>query len=373
MIARIVKDSIARRLFKGKAILLVGARQVGKTTLIKEVLRGMDVLFLDADDPLVRTRLSTPNTKEIETIIGRSRLVFIDEAQRLENIGLTAKIIHDQFPDVQLVMSGSSAFELRNRTSEPLTGRKWEYLLYPISYEEYERDRGYMDALRDLDTRLVYGFYPDVINSRGEERAVLNELAQSYLYKDVLASGNVKKPEAVENVLRSLAFQVGNEVSYSEIAQLVGVDKKTVASYIRMLEMAYVIHPLTSFSRNLRNEIKTSRKIYFCDNGIRNALIQNFNPVSLRNDIGQLWENFLVSERLKRNAYHGLHANRYFWRTRQQQEIDYVEERDGEIAGFEFKWNAKAKAKIPSAFVEAYGAKTTIVNRENFREFVERS
>jgi len=370
MIERMLKGRISERLFGGKTILLVGARQVGKTTLVHELLRGHDFLFLDADDPLVRTLLTNPNTKELETIIGRSRLVFIDEAQRLENIGLTAKIIHDQFRHVQLVMSGSSAFELRNRTGEPLTGRKWEYTLYPISYEEYERDRGYLDALRDLETRLVYGFYPDVINSRGEERAVLNELAQSYLYKDVLASGNVKKPEAVEKILQALAFQLGSEVSYNEIAQLTGVDKKTVAGYIRLLEMAYVIYPLHSFSRNLRNEIKANRKIYFYDNGIRNALIQNFNPVALRNDVGPLWENFLVAERLKHHGYHGVHANRYFWRTRQQQEIDYVEDRDGEISAFEFKWNPKARTRIPSAFADTYHAKVEAVSRENFRAFV---
>lgn len=370
MIDRIVKKSISDRLFKGKTIIIIGARQVGKTTLIKEVLKGNDFLFLDGDDPLVKERLTNPNTKEIETIVGNSEVVFIDEAQRIENIGLTAKIIHDQFKNVQLIMSGSSAFELRNQTNEPLTGRKFEYFLFPISYEEYEKSVGYLDAIRDLENRLIYGFYPDVINSRGEEREILNEISQSYLFKDILSFANIKKPEVLEKILQALAFQVGSEVSYNEIAQLTGVDKNTVSDYIRLLELSYIVYPLTSFSRNLRNEIKTNRKIYFYDNGVRNALIQNFNPIGLRNDVGALWENFLMSERLKRNHYHKHHCNKYFWRTKQQQEIDYVEESDGKITGFEFKWNPKAKANIPSNFVKTYDAEVKIISKENFREFV---
>src|SRR5690554_1049639 len=370
MIERIIKNKISDRLFKGKTSILIGARQVGKTTLIEEILDGRDFLFLDGDDPLVRRSLTNPNTKEIETIIGNFELVFIDEAQRIENIGLTAKIIHDRFRNVQLIMSGSSAFELRNQTNEPLTGRKYEYFLYPISYEEYERSRGYIDAARDLENRLIYGFYPDVINHPGSEREILNEISQSYLFKDILSYANIRKPEILEKILQALAFQVGSEVSYNEIAQLTGVDKNTVSHYIHLLELSYIVYPLTSFSRNLRNEIKTNRKIYFYDNGIRNALIQNFNPLELRNDVGALWENFLISERLKRNHYHQKYSNKYFWRTKQQQEIDYVEESDGKIEGFEFKWNPTAKSNIPSLFVKTYDADVRVISRENFREFV---
>ena len=370
MIERSIKAKLEARLFKGKTILLIGPRQVGKTTLIREVLQGKDFLFLDGDDPLVRERLTDPNTKEIESILGSASIVFIDEAQRIANMGLTAKIIHDQFKDVQLIMSGSSAFELRNQVNESLTGRKFEHFLYPISYEEYENALGYLDAQRDLENRLLYGFYPDVINHKGDEREILNEITQSYLFKDILAYGNIKKPEVLEKILQALAFQVGSEVSYNEIAQLTGVDKNTVSHYIHLLEMSYIVYPLTSFSRNLRNEIKTNRKIYFYDNGVRNALIQNFNPIGLRNDIGALWENFLLSERLKRNHYHQHYHNRYFWRTKQQQEIDYIEEADGKITGFEFKWNPKAKTNIPSSFVSAYQAEIQTVNKENFRDFV---
>lgn len=326
-------------------------------------------LFLDGDDPLVRQSLTNPNTIEIATLIGNAEIVFIDEAQRIENIGLTAKIIHDQFPKVQLIMSGSSAFELRNRTNEPLTGRKLEYFLFPVSYEEHEKSVGYIDAISDLENRLIYGFYPEVINHRGNEREILNGLVESYLFKDILSFANIQKPEVLEKILQALAFQVGSEVSYNEIAQLTGVDKNTVSNYIHLLELSFIVYPLTSFSRNLRNEIKTNRKIYFYDNGIRNAIIQNFNPINLRNDVGALWENFLMTERHKRNHYHQQYCNKYFWRTKQQQEIDYVEEADGQITGFEFKWNPKAKSKIPAAFVKTYNANVEVITKENFRDF----
>lgn len=369
MIKRTLEKTLSEKLYKGKTLLLIGPRQVGKSTLIKEILKDKDFLFLDGDDPLVKTQMTNANTQTLAAILGDAKIVFIDEAQRIENIGITLKIIHDQFKNVQLIVSGSSAFELRNEMNEPLTGRKWEYQLYPISYEEYENTQGYLPALGDLENRLIYGFYPDVLNNKGSERDVLNEISESYLYKDILAYGNIKKPDVLDKILRALAFQVGNEVSYNEVAQLVGVDKNTVANYIHLLELCYVIYPLYSFSRNLRNEIKTNRKIYFYDNGIRNAIIQNFNPLELRNDTGALWENFLMSERQKRNSYHRIYNKRYFWRTNQQ-EIDYVEERDGTISGFEFKWNSKAKTAIPKNFIETYQATVKIITKENFREFV---
>jgi predicted AAA+ superfamily ATPase len=370
MIQRTLKNTLTEKLFKGKTILLIGPRQVGKTTLIHETLTGIDFLFLNGDDPLVRTLLTNPTSKEIEAIIGKNKLVFIDEAQRIENIGLTAKIIHDTFNPVQLILSGSSAFELRNNTNESLTGRKYEYFLYPISYEEYEQSIGYVSAMGDLNNRLIYGFYPEVLNNPGAEREVLNEITQSVMYKDILSFGNIKKPEILEKILKALAFQVGSEVSFNEIAQLTGVDKNTVSSYIHLLELSYIIFPLTTFSRNLRNEIKTNRKYYFYDNGVRNALIQNFNPIDLRNDVGLLWENFLLSERKKRNEYYNQFVTGYFWRTKQQQEIDYLEEIDGIVTGFEFKWNPKAKFKIPSAFTQAYNAEVKVISQNNFRDFV---
>lgn len=370
MILRTLENTIRKQLFKGKTILLIGARQVGKTSLIQGILSDMEHLFLNADDPLVRTLLTNPSKKTIENIIGQHTVIFIDEAQRIENIGITAKILHDNFKHVQLIMSGSSAFELRNKTNESLTGRKYEYFMFPISYEEYELSKGYITALGDLENRLIFGFYPDVIEHPGEERIRLNEITQSAMFKDILAFGNIKKPQILESILKALAFQVGNEVSFNEIAQLTGIDKNTVSNYIQLLEMSYIIFPLTTFSRNLRNEIKTNRKYYFYDNGIRNALIQNFNPIEFRNDIGALWENFLISERKKRNHYHELYGNSYFWRTKQQQEIDFIEENNGTITGYEFKWNPKAKYKIPTIFTQTYDAHVSVITKENFREFI---
>jgi uncharacterized protein len=370
MYQRLLSQLIERRLPSGKVIVVIGPRQVGKTTLIRKLLKDKDYLFLDGDDPLVRTQLSVASKQQLKAIIGKATTVFVDEAQRIEDIGLKLKIMYDQLQPLQLFVSGSSAFELRNAMNEPLTGRKWSFQLFPVSYEEYELSVGYLEALGDFKTRLIYGFYPEVIRQKGEERELLQEITQSYLFKDILAYGNIKKPEVLEKILRALAFQVGQEVSYNEIAQLVGVDKNTVAHYIYLLELSYVVYRLGSFSRNLRNEIKTNQKIYFYDNGVRNAIIQNFNPPELRNDMGALWENFLISERMKRNHYHEYFCNQYFWRTLQQQEIDYVEEKDGQIHGFEFKWNPKAKAKLPKSFVETYQAKTTVVTPENFRSFV---
>ncbi len=370
MINRIIEQDIKSRFYKGKVIVIIGARQVGKTTLVNKILDGENFLFLDGDEIIVRTSLENANKIELETIIGEHKIVFIDEAQRIDNIGLIAKIIHDQLKGVQLILSGSSAFELSSKTNEPLTGRKWQYYLFPISYQELEESTSYLDALKELNTRLIYGFYPDVINNRGDERDILNEISESYLFKDILGYGNIRRPEILSKILRTLAFQVGNEVSFNEIAQLVGADKNTVANYISLLQQSFVIFPLTSFSRNLRNEIKANQKIYFYDNGIRNALIQNYNPIELRNDIGALWENFLVSERIKRNQYYKEYSNSYFWRTQSQQEIDYVEEKDGQIFGYEFKWNPRTQVKFPASFSTSYNAVLQVVHPENFRNFV---
>lgn len=370
MIKRILEEKITQRLDKGKAILVIGPRQVGKTTLINSILDNREHLFLDGDDSTVRNLLTDPNTEQLKSIIGNHNTLFIDEAQRIENIGLTLKIITDQFKKVQLLVSGSSAFELNNQTSEPLTGRKWEYKLYPISWRELEDSIGYVKSEQQLELRILYGMYPDVINNLGDEIEVLKQLTNSYLYKDILAFSGIRKPQMLEKLLRALALQLGSEVSYNELAQLVGVDKNTVANYIDVLEKGYVVFRLSSFSRNLRNEIKTNQKIYFYDTGVRNAVIGNFNLLDSRSDKGGLWENFLIAERIKKLAYDGSLANSYFWRTKQQQEIDYVEEVSGKITGFEFKWSEKAKAKLPKSFMESYNATIEVIHRNNFREFV---
>lgn len=370
MIKRILEDKIVEKLNKDKAIILIGPRQVGKTTIIKSILNNTEHLFLDGDDPTIRNLLTEPNTEQLKSIIGNSKTVFIDEAQRIKNIGITLKLITDQFKDVQLLVSGSSAFELNNQINEPLTGRKWEYNLFPISWEELENDIGFVKAEQQLELRILYGMYPDVINNPGEEVEILKQFVNSYLYKDILAFGGIRKPEMLEKLVKALALQIGSEVSYNELAQLIGVDKNTISNYIDLLTKGYIVYRLPSFSRNLRNEIKTNQKIYFYDTGIRNMVIGNFNPLDSRNDKGTLWENFLITERLKMNTYHLSLANSYFWRTKQQQEIDYVEEIAGEIKGYEFKWNPKANVRFPKSFIDTYNAEVDLINRDNFRTFI---
>lgn len=371
MINRILEKQIRERLFSGKVIIVTGPRQVGKTTLIKKILDAMnDVLLLDGDDPTIQKLMDRPNTEQIRQIIGTNTIVFIDESQRINDIGLTAKIIVDQFQSVQLILSGSSSFELLSQATEPLTGRKWTFSLWPVSWTEWQMNSGYIKAEQDIENRLVYGFYPDVLVNPHDQESLLKELAESYLYKDILRYANIKKPDSIQKLLEALAWQVGNEVVYSEVAQICGLDPKTVANYIDILEKAFVIFRLPSFSRNLRNEIKSARKIYFYDNGIRNAVIRQFQPVQLRNDIGALWENFLVSERRKLLSYSKSNTIPYFWRTKQQQEVDYVEEENGIIHGFEFKWNPKQSKRLPTTFSVTYNCEDKCITRDNFRNLI---
>lgn len=357
-------------MFSGKAIILLGPRQVGKTTLILELLKNRPFLFLNGDDPITRDLLAKSNTYTLEQLIGKNTIVFLDEAQRIPGIGITLKIITDQFKAVQLIVSGSSALEINQQLQEPLTGRKWEYHLFPISFEELESQIGFLAAEQQLESRLIYGMYPDVINNPSDSYAILQQLADSYLYKDILSLTGIRKPEILYNLLKALALQMGAEVSYNELSNLIGIDKMTVMRYMDILEKAFIIFQLHSFSRNQRNEIKKNRKVYFYDNGIRNMIIANLNPLDLRNDKGALWENFLISERMKSQLYHEEYANRYFWRTIQKQEINYVEDKNGVISAFEFKWKDNKKNRIPQSFLENYQAVGTIVHRDNFRSFI---
>ena len=370
MIKRALFQKLNDKFNKGKAIVLLGPRQVGKTTLINTCLEGKDFLLLNGDDPEIRNLLENTGVSKLRLIIGKNTLVFIDEAQRIKDIGLIAKMIIDQFKEVQLLLSGSSALEINQSTQEPLTGRKFEYQLFPISWEEFENHVGYLEANTQLEERLIYGMYPDVLNNRSDAGEILKQLTTSYLYKDVLSITGIKKPELLDKLLKALALQVGSEVSYNELANLLQIDKTTVSKYIDLLEKAYIVFRLNSYNRNQRNEIKNNRKIYFYDNGIRNMIINNLNPLELRTDKGALWENFLISERIKLQQYNQLYTNNYFWRTVQKQEIDFVEETNGQVTAYEFKWNSKGKAKIPAVFLNQYNAIGKIIDKENFREFV---
>lgn len=371
MIPRILQSELEKRLFKGKAILLFGARQTGKSTLAEALLSAQqqEWLTLNGDDADVREALSNAMADKLKAIIGNKKILLVDEAQRIENIGLTLKIITDQIKGVQVIATGSSSFELSSRVNEPLTGRKYEFMLYPISFGEMVNYTGLLQEKRLIEHRMLYGYYPEVVTNPGEERERLKLLASSYLYKDLLMLEQIKKPALLEKLLNALALQVGNEVSFTEIGQLIQSDYKTVEKYIDLLEKAFVIFQLPAFSRNVRNEIKKGKKIYFYDCGIRNAIINNFKPLSTRTDVGALWENFIIVERIKHLRYVGKETKHYFWRTTQQQEIDLIEESETGLTAFEFKWNKNAKARIPQTFTGNYpGSKTLIVSPNNIEE-----
>lgn len=367
-----MSELIAKKMFTGKAIVIIGARQVGKTTLLKESLRGEErVLWLNGDELETRTLMENITVERYRSMLGDSRVVVIDEAQRIGDIGLKSKLLTDNFPDLQLIITGSSSLDLANKVNEPLTGRKWEYRLFPMSYAELAAHHGAMQEWKKLPIRLVYGCYPDVVCNPGSERDVLNNLTDSYLYKDVLEWERIKRPDKIVKLLQALAYQVGNEVSTNELSRMVELDRSTVEKYINLLEQAQVIFRLGAYSRNLRTEIKSGRKIYFHDNGIRNALIGNLSSLDTRADAGALWENYMVSELMKKNSYGQTYARPYFWRTTQQQEIDYLEERDGKLTAYEFKWSPTKKAKVSRTFLNAYPeVEVSTVHRENYMDFL---
>jgi len=372
MVKRLIEKKIIDALSQKKAAIVMGARQIGKTTMLHQLFDGKsDVLWLNGDDPDVQSVLDNVTSTRWRAIIGQNKTLILDEAQYIENIGIKLKLITDQLSDIQLIATGSSSFDLANKINEPLTGRKREIMLFPLSFAEMTNHHGLLDERRLLLHRLVFGSYPEVVSSFGNEKQVLKELINSYLYKDILKWERIRKPDKIVKLLQALAFQVGQLVSYNELGQICGLDSKTIEQYIILLEQSYILFRLSAFSRNLRNELKNSRKIYFWDNGIRNALVSNFNPVELRNDTGALWENFMISERIKKLSYDDLWVNNWFWRTQQQQEIDYIEEGDGKISAFEFKWNPEAKTKTPTSFLEAYpNSSLMVVHRNNYEDFL---
>ncbi|MCL2182724.1 MAG: ATP-binding protein [Chitinispirillia bacterium] len=372
MVNRKLTDVLKKRLGDGKAIVIMGARQVGKTTLLKSMFKSDNsAMFLNGDEPDVQSTFENATSTALKQIFVNKKYIVIDEAQRIKNIGLKLKLVTDSIPNVKLFICGSSSLDLANKINEPLTGRKWEYMMYPLSFDEMAKHHGLLEEKRLIPHRLVYGYYPEVVTSAGDEKEILKQLSDSYLYKDILMWEQVKKPEKLVKLLQALAYQIGSQVSYAELSGLCGLDAKTIERYISLLEQCYVIFRLSSFSRNLRNELKFSKKIYFYDNGIRNSLIANYSAAQSRQDIGNLWENFLVSERKKRNSYGEHWCNSWFWRTTEQKEIDYIEEADGKISAFEFKWNDNAKYKTPAQFADAYpNAALKIISPGNAEEFM---
>ena len=375
-IERDLKAVLDSKIGKGKVLLLIGPRQVGKTTLLKNILTSISsekkVQFWNCDESDVRQFLSEANSAKLKSFVGNSDFIVIDEAQRVKDIGLTIKLLHDSFPNVQLAVTGSSSLDLSNSINEPLTGRKFEYNLFPFSTNELVNHTSMLEEMRLLKNRLVYGFYPDVVNNPGEEKEILTNIVNSYLYKDVFEFQDIRKSSVIEKLVQALALQVGSEVSFNELGNLLGIDTVTVQRYVDLLEKSYVIFHIRSFSRNVRNELKKSIKIYFYDNGVRNSVISNFSPVELRSDIGALWENFLISERIKNNAYHNKHAKYYFWRTTQKQEIDFIEEVDQNLFAYEIKYNPKkVNSKCPVTFSNNYpNVPFDVITSENYVDFV---
>ena len=369
MIVRIAEQLIKNDFNKGKAIVVMGARQVGKTTLLEHLVNKDDCLLLNCDNHDDRADLENKTTSELRNMVGNHKVVVIDEAQRVRNIGLTLKMLVDLKLPTQILATGSSSLTLADEI-EPATGRLIEYRLFPLSLTELSAHTSQREEQRLLEQRMIYGLYPEVVTHPEDARRIIQNIANNYLYRDLLEYRGIKKPEILQKLVRALALQMGSEVSYNELSNLIGIDKATVESYIDLLEKCYVVFRMPSYSRNLRSEIKRGKKIYFYDNGIRNALISNFSPLELRNDTGMLWENMMVSERVKRNAYGQRYAQMYFWRTQEQQEIDLIEETDGHLAAYEFKWK-KANARIPKPFAEAYPeTQLNVITPENYWDFV---
>ena len=377
MIPRFLEHTLRDRLLQsGKVLILYGARQVGKTTLVKKIISNLEgrVLEINADRQPFSEILSSRDFEKLKGLVSGYQFVFIDEAQRIPDIGINLKILHDNLPDMKIIVTGSSSLDLANRIKEPLTGRTWTYRLYPFSVSEWQNYEhlNTLEIQMKLEEWMRFGMYPEIhqFENFKDKRQYLEELTGAYLYKDILALANIRYPEKLRQLLKLLAFQIGSEVSIHELAISLQVNRETVINYIDLLEKAFVIFKLSGFSRNLRKEVTSMDKIYFYDLGVRNALIENFNPLDSREDTGSMCENFLLVERRKKMEYERIFANTYFWRTYSGAELDYIEERDGNLYGFEFKWKPK-KGKAPATWLETYqNASYQLINRESFASFI---
>jgi uncharacterized protein len=379
-IQRLLLPQLKDHVKAGQVAVVYGPRRVGKTTLVRDYLgtyQGKH-LFLNADELASREALASQNASQLGELISGYDLLVIDEAQRVKEIGLNLKILVDTYPQLAIIATGSASFELANKINEPLTGRKTTLTLYPVSFEELSRELGAHEAKKQLEKWLVFGGYPAIVTtaSAKERDRMLGELVGSYLYRDILELDEVKRADKIVDLLRLIAFQIGNEVSLAELAGNLALNRETVEKYLDLLEKVFVIFRVGGFSRNLRKEVVKNHRYYFYDNGVRNALIQNVNGLKLRNDVGQLWENYLVSERMKRNHYHSHRVNSYFWRTYDQKEIDLIEEAGGKLHGFEFKWSSESKMNksTAKAFSETYPNSTIeIINPQNFQYFIQKN
>src|SRR5690606_33644665 len=372
-IIRQIEQDIEKDFFKGKVIVILGARQVGKSTLIKMLpsCKSNDTLWLDGENSDVHELLKNVNSERLKQLASNNKIVVIDEAQKIENIGSILKLFADYNKDIQVIASGSSAFELRDSLNEPLTGRKFEYKLFPISFSEMVQHTNLLEELRQLPQRLVYGYYPEIVTQPNDAERLLRFLSDSYLYKDIFLFKGIKKPEKMLELLKLLAWQIGSEVNYNELSNILKIDNQTVESYVEMLEQVFVIYKLPAYHTNHRTELKKSKKIYFNDLGIRNALINDFRPIEIRNDAGALFENFIINELRKQNEYKQVYANFYFWRNTDQREIDLILEKNNQLKAIEIKWNPNKKARLTKSFSNIYGETNfMVIHRENFFELI---
>lgn len=374
-IPQIQKQQLQKRIQPNKVVILYGPRRVGKTTLLETYIRdtGTDCLFVTGEDITVRDYLESQSIPKLKAFVGKRNMLIIDEAQHIKEIGLNLKLLVDHVPGLRIIATGSSSFDLARQTGEPLTGRKYTLLLLPLSQMELNHIEAPHETKALLETRLLYGSYPEVIllSSNQEREQYLQELTTSYLFKDILELNDIRHAEKLNRLLQLLAFQIGKTVSTSELGTQLGMSKNTVDHYLDLLEKVFVIYGRHSFSRNPRKELSKSRRYYFIDNGIRNALIKNFNPLSLRDDIGALWENYVITERYKTNLYHQRNLTTGFWRTYNGQEIDIVEQGAGKLSGYEIKWQSHKNVKPPSAWIKSYPhASHTIIHQDNYLPFI---
>lgn len=373
-LVRKISENIISKLQPNKVVLVFGARRVGKTLLVKNILNEIKepVLVLNGEDINVHDKLAVRTVENYKQILGSYKLLYIDEAQKIPEIGQKLKLMVDEIEGLRIIVSGSSSFDINKNTGEPLTGRKYSINLYSFSEAEFNQIEDNISKIDKIRERLVFGNYPELIHipDKIDKIDYLNEMISSYLLKDILVYENIKNSQKIFNLLRLIAFQIGGEVSMQELGKKLGISKNTVEKYLDLLSKVFILHKVEGFSRNLRKEITKNSRWYFLDNGIRNAVIANFNPIASRNDIGQLWENYMISERIKYQNNNRISSNNYFWRTYEQQEIDWVEEREGKLFGYEFKWK-DMKVKTPSQWINAYPEATfEVVNSNNFKEWL---